>query len=125
MLYGRGAGGPALAEPRAPGLRLPPCMALRRLAGREPESRAAGKVDALFSAFDKALDGCEVLGVGSFFFFLNLNDLEALTTCIRKVDFKPTLLFINEIKECGLNCILGSSFSTFGIVRCSLAFLKT
>lgn len=60
-----------------------------------------------------------------FFFFLNLNDLEALTTCIRKVDFKPTLLFINEIKECGLNCILGSSFSTFGIVRYSLAFLKT
>lgn len=75
----------------------------------------------LYFVFDKALDGCEVSWSWKLYFYPN--DLEALAS-IRKVDFKPALLSINEIKECGLNGFLGSSFSTFGIVR-SLAFLKT
>lgn len=76
----------------------------------------------LYFVFDKALDSSEVSWSWKLYFYPN--DLEALAS-IRKVDFKPALLSINEIKECGLNGFLGSYFSTFGIVRCSLAFLKT
>lgn len=56
--------------------------------------------------------------------FFYPNDLETRTRSVKKVDFQRTLYLRRGDRERGLNYFLGSSFSTFGTVRRSLAFLK-
>lgn len=51
--------------------------------------------------------------------------LEAQQEVFRKLVLNPHFVAIKEIRECSLNGLLGSYFSTFGAARCSFAFLKT
>lgn len=128
------ASAPLWAEPGAPGLLPPFCPdashpwapgTLGRVALALLAAEGAGKQMLGYRlAFEKSLEGCGASS--SWMLSFHPNDLETLTTrSVKKLISSPHFISIKDIKECGLNYFLGSSFSTFGLARCSFAFLRT